>query len=308
MMDKLEFVLALARERHFGRAAEACGVTQPTLSAGLKSLEDALGIVVVQRSSRFQGFTPEGERVLDWARRIVGDAKAMRQEIDALKRGLVGHMKIAAIPTALPMVARLTTPFREKHPGVRFTILSRTSLEILQLLEDLEIDAGVSYLDNEPVGQVRTVALYEERYCLLTARESELGRRETVTWAEVAKLPLCLLTPDMQNRRILDQLLRDAGGTAEPTLVSNSTIVLVSHVRTGSWSSVLPAILADSLGLSESVRAIPIAAPIVRHAIGLIVRHREPATPFVRALTLEARQLAGRIDAAFDRNVLSQHE
>ena len=295
MIDKLEYVLALARERHFGRAAEACGVTQPTLSAGLKSLEDGLGVLVVERSSRFQGFTPEGERVLDWARRIVGDAKAMRGELDALKRGLVGHLRLAAIPTALPMVARLTTPFRARHPGVRFTVLSRTSSQILQLLEDLEVEAGLSYLDNEPVGQVRTVPLYEERYCLLTAADSALGRRDAVTWAEAARLPLCLLTPDMQNRRILDQRLREAGGEAEPTLVSNSTIVLVSHVRTGAWSSVLPKILADGLGLPASVRAVPLHEPDVRHAIGLVVRHREPATPMVRALTLEARQLAAAL-------------
>ena len=105
MLDKLEFLIALARERHFGHAAEACGVSQPTLSAGIKQLEDSLGVLLVHRGSRFQGFTPEGERVLDWARRIVGDTRAMRQEIDALKQGLAGHIRIAAIPTALAMVA-----------------------------------------------------------------------------------------------------------------------------------------------------------------------------------------------------------
>ena len=88
LIDKLEFLLALARERHFGRAAEACGVTQPTLSAGVKQLEETTGVLLVNRGSRFQSFTPEGERVLDWARRIVGDARAMRQELDALRHGL----------------------------------------------------------------------------------------------------------------------------------------------------------------------------------------------------------------------------
>ena len=112
MIDKLELLLALAKERHFGRAAEACGVTQPTMSTSLKQLEEILGVMLVQRGSRFQGFTPEGERALDWARRIVGDARAMRQEINALKEGLSGEIAIAAIPTALGMVASLTTPFR----------------------------------------------------------------------------------------------------------------------------------------------------------------------------------------------------
>ena len=79
MIDKLEYLLALAQEKHFGRAAAASGVSQPTLSAGIKQLEEALGVMLVQRGSRFLGFTAEGERTLDWARRIVGDARAMRQ-------------------------------------------------------------------------------------------------------------------------------------------------------------------------------------------------------------------------------------
>ncbi len=83
LIDKLELLLALAKERHFGRAAEACGVTQPTMSTSLKQLEEILGVMLVQRGSRFQGFTPEGERALDWARRIVGDTRAMRQEINS---------------------------------------------------------------------------------------------------------------------------------------------------------------------------------------------------------------------------------
>ncbi len=211
MLDKLEFVIALARERHFGHAAEACGVSQPTFSAGIKQLEDTLGVLLVQRGSRFQGFTPEGERVLDWARRIVGDTRAMRQEIDALKRGLAGHIRIAAIPTALAMVQMLTTPYRAQHPDVSFTILSRNSIEVLSLLENLEIDAGLTYLDNEPLGRVQTVPLYSEDYRLLAAADSPLGTRDKVTWAEVGKVPLCLLTPDMQNRRIIEQLLRQAG-------------------------------------------------------------------------------------------------
>ena len=125
MLDKLEYLMALSREEHFGRAADSCGVTQPTLSAGIKQLEEQLGVMLVRRGSRFIGFTPEGQRTLDWARRIVGDSRAMRQEITALKKGLTGQLKIAAIPTALAMVAAITTPFRARHPDVRFTILSQ---------------------------------------------------------------------------------------------------------------------------------------------------------------------------------------
>jgi DNA-binding transcriptional LysR family regulator len=292
MIDKLEYLLALARERNFGRAAEQCGVTQPTFSAGIKQLEDTLGVMLVQRTSRFLGFTSEGERVLDWARGIVADTRAMRQEMQTLKKGLSGHLKIAAIPTALAMVSTLTTPFRAKHPNVKFTVLSRTSAEVLSMLENLEVDAGLTYIDNEPLGRMRAVPLYLEQYRLLTSESSPLGDRDKVTWAEVAKIPLCLLTPDMQNRRIIDSLLHAAGGQPDPTLESNSMIVLFSHVRTGRWASVMPEKLADTLGLTERLRSIPIVEPEVVHQIGLVVPPREPMAPLASALVAEASSLA----------------
>jgi DNA-binding transcriptional LysR family regulator len=298
LIDKLEMLLALAREQHFGRAAEACGITQPTLSAGLKQLEETLGVLLVNRQSRFLGFTPEGLRVLDWARRIVGDSRAMREEIRGLKRGLAGHLRIAAIPTALPIVAELTTPFRTHHPEVVFTVLSRTSIDTLTLLENLEIDAGLTYLDNEPLGRVRSVALYQERYRLVTAADSPLGDRSAVSWAEVGRIPLCLLTPDMQNRRILDRRFREAGVEPRPTLQSNSMVVLFSHVRTGRWASVMPAQLADTLGLPEPIRSIPIADGSPPPLIGLVYPKREPMTPLTAALVAEAQRLAMALGAA----------
>lgn len=294
MIDKLEFLLALAREKHFGRAAETCGVTQPTLSAGVKQLEEAFGVLLVNRGSRFQSFTPEGQRVLDWARRIVGDSRAMRQEVHALKHGLAGRLRLAAIPTALAMVETLTTPYRARHPHVQFTVYSRTSLEILSLLDNLEIDAGLTYLDNEPLGRVTAVPLYSERYRLLVSNDAPLGDRKTVTWSEVAKVPLCLLTPDMQNRRIIEKLLRDTGAEPDITLESDSMVLLYSHVRTGRWASVMPARLAASLGLTDSntLRAIPIVDPEASHTIGLVAPAREPMTPLTAALVAEARRVA----------------
>ena len=100
--------------------------------------------------------------------------------------------------------------------------------------------------------------LYQERYRLLVAADAPLGDRESVTWAEVAQVPLCLLTPDMQNRRIIERLLRETGVDPNITLESDSMILLYSHVRTGRWASVMPARLAASLGLTDVLRAVPI--------------------------------------------------
>jgi DNA-binding transcriptional LysR family regulator len=293
MIDRLEYFIALARAQHFGKAAEELGITQPTLSAAIRQLEDQLGVMLVARGSRFKGLTPEGEQVLSWARRIVGDTRTMKEEMRAARHGLAGRLRIAAIPTALAMIPRLTTPFREKHPGVTFSVLSRTSIEILSLLGNFDIDVGITYLDNEPLGRVVAVPLYEERYQLITAAGTTFSDRTSVTWAEVANLPLCLLTPDMQNRRIIDQHLSEAGVSVRPTLVSNSMIVLFSHIRTGKWSSIMPLNLAETFGFSEPIRAIPIVEPDASHVVGIVAAQREPRTPLVAAFLDEAASQAG---------------
>jgi DNA-binding transcriptional LysR family regulator len=298
VIDKLEFFIAVAREKSFSRAAEACRVTQPTLSAAIKQLEDSLGVLLVNRSSRYHGLTAEGERVLEWAKRIVGDARAMRQDVQALKSGLGGHLTIAVIPTALSMAAALTTPFRVKNPNVAFTILSMSSIEILSALGNLEIDAGITYLDNEPLGHVRTVPFYSEQYRLMTSADNAFADRANVTWAEVGTIPLCLLTPDMQNRRIIDRLLIGAGNEPAPTLESNSMIALYAHVRTGRWASIMPEKIADMLDLVEPFRAIPIVEPQAVHEIGLVVPQREPMTPLTAALVAEAKSLAASLQSS----------
>ncbi|HOZ35288.1 MAG TPA: LysR family transcriptional regulator, partial [Tabrizicola sp.] len=236
MIDKLEMFIALAKERHFGRAAEACGVTQPSLSSAIRQLEDQLGVQLVFRGSRFQGLTPEGQRVLDRALGIVGDVRALRDEMRVVRTGLSGNLRLGVIPTALPMVADLTGPFTARHPNVRVSILSRTSVEILTGIEALDLEAGITYLDNEPLGRVSQVPLYTEFYRLLIAPGSDLAGRRHVSWAELATVPLCLLTSDMQNRRIVNQHLGEAGVASVPMIESNSTMALVAHVLTGRWA------------------------------------------------------------------------
>lgn len=292
MLDKLEMFIALANAKHFGRAAEECRVTQPTLSAGIKQLEDQLGVMLVRRGSRYLGLTPEGQRVLEWARRIVSDARTMREEIQTAKYGLSGHIRIAVIPTALAMVADLTTPFSEKHPNVTFSIFSRSSIDVLAHLENLEVDAGISYLANEPLGRATTVPLYSERYHFISSAGHEYADRETVSWKEVSQQPLCLLTPTMQNRRIINLHFEEAGAIARPTLESNSMIVLLAHVRTGKWASVMPLKMIEKLGPWENIRTAAIVEPEASHLVGLIAAYREPHTPIIATLLQHAKAIS----------------
>ncbi|MDS9465983.1 LysR family transcriptional regulator [Paracoccus sp. MBLB3053] len=278
MIDKLSMFMVLAREAHFGRAAEALGITQPTLSSAIKSLEDQLGVQLVRRGSRYQGLTPEGERVLVWARRIVGDARTMQAEMQASRKGVTGLLRLGVIPTAMPRVAELTGPFLRRHPNARVSILSRSSDEIRDQIEALELDAGVTYLDSEPLGRVHSQPLYRETYCLI-ARGEMPG---PVGWSDAAALPLCLLTPDMQNRRIVTRHLLDAGSEAMPRVESTSMLAILSHVVTGDWAAILPRSVARALPLPQGVAAHDLAGE--GHLVGLVTGRSEPHPPLVEAL------------------------
>jgi DNA-binding transcriptional LysR family regulator len=293
VLDKFEFLIALAGERHFRRAAERCGVSQPTLSAGIRQLEETLGVPLVNRGSRYIGLTAEGERVLDWARRMTGDSRAMRQEIEVLRRGLGGEVRLGVIPTALPMAARLCEAATARHPQMRFTVLSLSSKAILSMLEDFALDAGITYLDNEPLPQMAAEPIYLEHYRLVTQKDGPLGARTEVAWAELRALPLCLFTPDMQNRRIVDEMLaRDPGDVASaPTMQTNSTLVMSAMVAGGGWSSIMPPVLIEAMPVQPSLVSLPIVGPVMTHSVGLVVADREPSTALARAVRAAAAAL-----------------
>lgn len=288
MIGKLEMFIALAKERHFGRAAESLGVTQPTLSTGIRQLEDQLGVKLVKRGSRFGGLTPEGQSALIWARRIVGDSKRFVEEMRFSKHGLSGTLKIAVIPTALTWAARLTSSFNRIWPNVSFTIHSRTSNEILTMLDDLDVDAGISYLDNEPLGRVSTAFLYREQYTLVCAEDHRLASRAAISWGDLDGAQLSLLTPDMQNRRIINKYFMDAGATPVVQIKSGSTVALVAHVERGGRATILPGDLAKFLAAGKGLKVIPIRQGGEGHAVGLLAPYYEPQTPLLQALLKQA--------------------
>jgi DNA-binding transcriptional LysR family regulator len=284
LLKHLQYLTALARERHFGRAASACGVTQPTLSAGIKQLEDQLGLLVVKRGHRFVGLTAEGERVLVWAQRITGDAESLEQEASRLRQVLQGRLRIGVVPTALPAIPILASPMATRFPGVRLTVVSDPSVDIQAGLDEFRFEAGITYLGNEPLSRVRAFPLYREQYFLITPTAGMLQRRNRVSWREAAGLPLCLLTPEMQNRRILNANFAAAGTTVQPALETNSVFTLCALVRSGYWSSVLPYGFLPLLSGNEGVAILELEGPPMAHTVGVVVPDRDPLQPTATAL------------------------
>jgi DNA-binding transcriptional LysR family regulator len=301
ILRHLEYLVALAREAHFGRAAAACGVTQPTLSSAIRELEAELDVLIVERGRRFRGLTAEGERVVEWARRILSDRDALRQEVGSARQGLAGNLVLGVIPTALAVVGLLISSFQRDHPRVRIKVLSSSSIEIQRGLDIFDLDAGVSYLDNEPLLRVGTLPLYSERYFLVTGDRRVFRGRKSVTWAEAADLPLCLLTPDMQNRRIVDAIFQKAQHVPAPLVETNSLLALYAQVRSRGMATILTQASLYVLGMPRWLRAFPLVAPAARRTIGLVYPDRNPQQPVARAFVDSVRQLD--IDGEMLRNI-----
>jgi len=284
VIRQLEYLVALAREKHFGRAAEACHVTQPTLSAAIRQLEDDLGAPIIERGHRFIGLTAQGVLALEHAHRILAEAEDLRRRIEELDKGLSGRLRLGVIPTALPIVSHVTAPFYARYPNVTVTVLSRTSQEIQRGIEDFELDAGITYLDNEPLERVRAKPIYSEEYVFLTPASGPYAGRSSITWKEAAEASLCLLTPDMQNRRIIDGVFRSVGATPKPSVETNSIFNLVTHAHSGQWSSIVPRQLLQFFGIPAQTRALELVEPTARRSIGYIMADRDPPSPLARNL------------------------
>lgn len=278
---QLEYLTALARERHFGRAAAACHVSQPSLSAAIRKLEQELGVPLVHRDRRYDALTPEGEAVLRWAQRALDDIGGLSAEASGWREQLTSTLRLGVIPTALPTVSLITGPLLDRHLGVSVEVVSLSSLEIERRLASRELDAGLTYLDNEPLGEVDIAPLYRERYLYLTAEDEPAGDR--ISWAELAGRPLCLLTPDMQSRRIVDSALAHAGVQVQPRVEANSISALLSFASVGRACVISHAWLALR-GALDGMRSLRLVEPEVAHTIGLITPKSDLDQPVVRAL------------------------
>lgn len=288
---QMTYLVALAREKHFGRAAEACNVTQPTLSSGLKALERELDMRLVVRGSRFMGLTPEGERVVDWAGQILSGYESLKQDMEVFRGCLTGTLRLGVIPAAMPAIAELTTPFSSKHSQVVIEVHSMASTEIQRALEKFDLDVGLTYLENEPLQHVRKAALYRERYLFVTRRDFRTENETAITWKDAVASNLCLLNESMQHRRVLNNLARSLGFKLAPTVTTNSFLAVCSHVCSGKWSSIIPHTFAYFFAGCEDLVFLDLIEPVHTQSIGIVAADRDPLPPLTRAFMSFATRL-----------------
>lgn len=290
---QLEYFVALARERHFARAASACYVSQPALSEAIRKLEHELKVPLVRRGKKFEGLTPEGERLVMWARRILADHDALKHEVTALQTGLTGELRLGVIPAASSIVALLTDPFCVAHPLVLVRLeASLRSTEIVERIRQFDLDAGIIYPDGRDTADLVITPLYHEQQVLIAGSELLIGQPETIDWADALELPLCLLNQGMRGRKLIDNALAAQGLAATPQMETDSVATLLAHVGTGRWASIIPHTWIHALRPPAGARVLRLENPAVSAPIALVTTAAEPGSVLTRAF-LQAAQDAG---------------
>jgi DNA-binding transcriptional LysR family regulator len=275
---QIHYLLALAKTRHFGRAAEISHVSQPSLSTAIQHLEEELGITIIKRGQRFQGFTEEGERILQWAQILAQDWEGLKQAAKQYSHQLTGTLRIGAIPTTLAVTPLLTGPIQAEYPGIAIKLLSLSAEELIHQLDRFELDLGLTYLDDPRLKGFKTLPLYRERHVLLARSPDPSLIKNDLSWSDVAELPLCLLTQNMQNRRLIDAAFREANVTPKVMLETDSIFALYSHVRSAGLYSVVPHSMLNQFESHHEVIAIPLSPELTRD-VGLIVRRQDLLSP-----------------------------
>jgi DNA-binding transcriptional LysR family regulator len=284
LLRQLEYFVAVARERHFARAAESCYVSQPALSTSIAKLERELSVTLINRGQNFEGLTPEGERLVVWAKRVLAEHDALKAEAVAMRSGISATLRLGTGPTVSTTAALPVAAFCALHPLALVKVCSRlSSTELLRQLRDFELDAAIAHFGPDDQSGLVVVPLYEEQYVLLVSGEQLVPAARTITWAEAAQLPLALLTPDMRFRQFIDKAFASSGAVAAPQVETDSVASLYAHVATGAWASVVPHTWLRAMPVTGAARAIRLVEPDTRAQISMAIHAEMPGSVAARA-------------------------
>lgn len=312
-LASLRYLVALSEHRHFARAADACHITQPALSNALRALEQELGAAIVKRGRTFAGFTDEGERVLLTARRMLREHELLQQDLRGSAAHPQGSLRLGAVPTAIPIATRFLSTLRARHRGIVPELRSLSSPDIEAGLQDLTLDLGLGFAERVAGQEARFESLpqYEERYFLLR-RRGDIDRLEvgqSCSWKDAADAPLCLLSPEMHHRRIVDGAFCAAGVEVKAALETNSVLALVLAVAAGSGAAIVPGALVATAPGGIGLEALPLMQPsIATPVVFMLLARSAPSHTLSAALHLaregdwlrEAQAHAGTL-ASFKR-------
>lgn len=293
LFRQLEYFVAVADERHFARAAEKCYVSQPALSAAIAKLERELDVTLIKRGRSFEGLTPEGERLLVWAKRIIAEHDTFRAELRAMQSGeIAGTLRLGTIPTASTTSSLVISSFCSAHPRAKVQIRSQLATsDLYRRLRAFELDAAVVPVVPEESHDLDVVPLYEDRYVLIVPTDMLPGDAATLRWPDAAQLPLALLAPDMRVRQIIDSTFARHGITVSPQVETDSVSTLLAQSASGDKACIVPQTWLWTNLMTAGLRAVELVDPVLKTQIAAAVNSIGPRSPLARAFVASAQHL-----------------
>jgi DNA-binding transcriptional LysR family regulator len=310
LLASLRYLVALSEHRHFSRAAQACHITQPALSNAMRALEEEFGVAIVKRGRNYAGLTPEGERVLATAQRMLHEHAILQQELESEADRPRGALRMGAVPTAMPVLARFAAILQARHPGIVPAVLSMSSPELEAGLETLSLDMALGYLDRIGQGGAQLAAWpqYTEHYFLLRRapepRGDELQIGPEIRWRDAARFPMVMLTPGNHNRAIVDGAFAAAGTPIRPALETNSILSMALSVLAGELCSVMPGALVGAVRGHRGLEALPLVEPRIPTPIGFMTHPTARPSRALEAALALAREEDWRRHAAAHSGLL----
>jgi DNA-binding transcriptional LysR family regulator len=276
LLAAMRYLVALDKHRHYARAAEACHITQPALSNALRALEEEFGVAIIKRSRTYGGLTREGESVLDTAQRMLHEVERLSQELESTAESPQGALRMAAVPTAMPLLMMFAAMLRRRYPRLVPTVLSMSSPDIEAQLENVSLDLALGYLERltDKGGRMRSWPQARERYYFLSRYRGKAGKSlrygSPITWTEASAQPMCQLTPDMHNRAIIDATLASVGEPSVPAIETNSLLAVTLAVAVGGVGAILPGVMVAAVRGNSELEARPLIKPDIRVPLGFI--------------------------------------
>ena len=288
-LTELRYIVAVARERHFGRAAETCFVSQPTLSVAVKKLEEELGLTLFERGPGEVSVTPGGQKIVEQAQRVLEEASRIREIAAAGKDPLAGPLRLGAIYTIGPyLLPKLIPILRRTAPAMQLLIQENFTHRLAEELRSGEVDVILIALPFEAPG-VMTRAVYDEPFMVAVPKGHPWEGRKRVTSEELTSESLLLLG---EGHCFRDQVLeichtvraRERSPLAK-TVEGGSLETIRQMVAGGVGVTVLPATsTASSGGANDLIRILPFARPAPTRRVGLAWRRSFPRPEAIEAL------------------------
>jgi LysR family transcriptional regulator, hydrogen peroxide-inducible genes activator len=279
----LGYLVALAETGHFGKAAERCFVSQPTLSAQLKKMEDQLGVQLVERGQQVR-LTAIGERIVERARRVLDEAREIEELARNFQDPLAGELRIGLIPTVGPyLLPRIAGALRERFPRLKLLLLEHQTNRLVELLKSGEIDVGILALPI-PVERLVTRVLYPETFQVALPTDHRLARRRRLTLDDLDGETLLLLEDGHCLRDQAIDVCATVGANPEHAIQGTSLTTLCQMVSAGSGVTLLPASAREVEARAGSgLVTRPLRDPRPNRVVVLAWRASSPLAPLYRA-------------------------